>query len=140
MSRDWKPFENWLFHKEMNIPSLFESNIVWHVKKEDGTFEEFPLHSEQDKVLGTKFYHFGIAGPSVITALNKTGYFDELGQTIAQQVEDLLNGKESEDKEFNQTTLAWYQGELDPGRYMDDNTEAFINYLVKYKKKKGKET
>ena len=51
-----------------------------------------------------------------------------VGNKVVRMIENILNGVNygSEFKEFEEKVNLWYDGQLDPGYYMDNNNEALV--------------
>lgn len=126
MSRDWTPKELHMVQKEMNMTESIVNNL-YHVDKDGNRIPFFPAESIETN---NKYKTVGMFGGDLIDACLKLGLFNtEEGCQLFQQIEDYFNGKEIEDKELLDKTIAWYEGNLSPGYYMDDNNNAFAEYL-----------
>ena len=126
MSRDMTPKDLHMAQKALGITD----NIVNHLYKinEDGT--RTPAFSEKSITINNKYPVVSMFGGSLIDICLEIGVFStEKGCQLFQQIEDYFKGKEIEDKELLDKTIAWYEGKLCPGYYMDANNGAFAEYL-----------
>ena len=120
MSRDFRPIDFRIWRDQFNTPSLFSKDFI-DVKTGQ------PVYSDELIELAPKYPLLSLCGPSIFIKLVEEHL---INHPIIQQIEDILEIKEvKEDKELYDTTVAWYNGKLVPGYYMDDNNNMFYDYI-----------
>lgn len=133
MSRDMTPKELHMMQKTLDI----KDNLVDTMYKINSDGSHTDVWSDEEKAVHHKYPTVSMFGAALIDACNRNGLFStEDGQQLFGQIEDYFNGKDIEDKELLDNTVAWYNGEFCPGYYMGGNTKAFAEYL-KHKMKKN---
>ena len=131
MSRDWKPYEWDLAHKE--IPQLDPLNNNITIKYNG---EEKPLHDEEEFELFKTYSHLRLCGLDFLLRCKYEGITDsEKGRQILHEVENILNHEIKEEyRDLADKVDLWYQGQLVPGHYMDNNNEELVSYIKQYMK------
>lgn len=120
MNRDFRPIDFRIWRDQFNIPSQFSKDFI------DVTTGQ-PVYSEEIINLAPKYPLLSLCGPSIFIKLVEEHL---INHPIVQQIENILEIKDvKEDKELYDTTVAWYNGKLASGYYMDDNNDMFYNYI-----------
>ena len=134
MSRDLTPRELDTIQKRMNMPNIVDDLVLVNA---DGT--ESPAYSNEDKILSHRYPKLGMFGFDMLSECRDNGVFDsKIGCEIVQQIEDHFNGKEISDIDLRNKVIAWYDGTLQPGHYMTENTQAMADYITNLTKAKSK--
>ncbi len=128
MSRDWTPKEFDMVNKQFEHPSMVDMGWVIHI---DGQ-EDRPMYNREQIDLAHAYPNLGRFGLDFLFNCLKRGYTKSpKGQKILREIEDYFDGKEPGDERLKETTKMWYEGKLEPGRYMDRNNEAFVDFVGK---------
>lgn len=128
MSRDLTPKELDMLQKTYNMPNLVDTMMIKLSNQPDE--EAKPLYSDEQKELAHKYPRLGMFGFDFLNHCREQGILSkEKGQEIIQTIEDYFNGKTIEDKELQEKTILWYEGNFCPGYYQDDNTIEFAFYI-----------
>ena len=125
MSRDWTPKEWDIVHQQ--DPGLREhfNNFVYV----DPDGNEIPIVSKEQKEQFESFPKLNLIGNSFLNMCSNEGILNSpVGNKVIRMIENILNGVNygSEFKEFEEKVNLWYDGQLDPGYYMDNNNEALV--------------
>ena len=126
MSRDWPP--RMILESTKIYPELAKLTDTLMLVEKNG--DTTPMYSDEEKEIAHKYYNLGICGFDVLMDCKRLGVFkSEKGQQLMQQIEDIIANNTSEDRELEEITKKWFNGQLEPGYYMDDNNEAFVQYI-----------
>ena len=127
MSRDWPPK---ILHQAIKMyPELADG--VQSLVFVDTKGNETPMYSDEEKEIARTYPNLGGFGVEFLLCCKEKGVFSsEIGRKLIQEVEDMFTIGYIEDKDFNDTATKWYNGELEPGYYMEANNEAFAEYIV----------
>lgn len=125
MSRDLAPKEILLSSKIYPDLANLVDNLMIEYKGETK-----PAYSDEQKEIAHKYPNLGICGFDMLMLCKELGILkSELGQQLLQQVEDMLNAGYIKDKDFHDIANRWFEGNLEPGYYLEDNDRAFAYYL-----------
>ena len=119
MSRDLTPREVHWMQKQHPL-NIAEIKICYNG-------QEMPLYSEEDIALSRKYPNVGLFGFDMLR-LCKDILSTEQGQELMNKVESCFSGS-CDDRKLYEKTMAWYDGQLEPGYYMENNNIAFADYL-----------
>ena len=125
MSRDWTPKEWDIVHQQDPGLRNHFNNLV--LIDSDGN--EVPLISKEQKEQFEQFPKLNLVGNSFLNMCSNEGILNSnIGNKVVRMIENILLGTNygSNFKEFEEKVNLWYNGELDPGYYMDNNNEALI--------------
>ena len=95
----------------------------------DSEGNEVPLISKEQKEQFEQFPKLNLVGNSFLNMCSNEGVLNSnIGNKVVRMIENILLGTNygSNFKEFEEKVNLWYNGELDPGYYMDNNNEALI--------------
>ena len=125
MSRDWTPKEWDIVHQQ--DPGLREhfNNFVYV----DLDGNEIPLISKEQKEQFESFPKLNLIGNSFLNICSNEGILNSpVGNKVIRMIENILNGVNygSNFKAFEEKVNLWYEGQLEPGHYMDNNNEALV--------------
>ncbi len=128
MSRDLTPKEFDIITKENGEEYCGILDIVMYNENSD---EGTPMFSDDEKIKIKSLPTLSRIGIGFLTKCISNGvYNDEKGHNILQQLENYFNnGSDIEDKELLETAKLWYEGQLVPGHYMNDNTDQFATFI-----------
>ena len=125
MSRDWTPKEWDIVHQQdPGLRSHFNNLVLV-----DSDGNEVPLISKEQKEQFEQFPKLNLIGNSFLNMCSNEGILNSnIGNKVVRMIENILLGTNygSNFKEFEEKVQLWYNGELDPGYYMDNNNEALI--------------
>ena len=124
MSRDWTPFELDAAHKQ--FPEMRKS-----LEKGNMTItyngETYEMYSDEDRENFKMFPHLSLCGLDFLMYCKNRGITaSPKGIELIKDVEKVINGEDIKDKEFADKIKLWYQGQLEPGYYMQDNNSALV--------------
>ena len=125
MSRDWTPKEWDIVHQQDPGLRNHFNNLVLI----DSEGNEVPLISKEQKEQFEQFPKLNLVGNSFLNMCSNEGVLNSnIGNKVVRMIENILLGTNygSNFKEFEEKVNLWYNGELDPGYYMDNNNEALI--------------
>ena len=125
MSRDWTPKEWDIVHQQDPGLRNHFNNLV--LINSDGN--EVPLISKEQKEQFEQFPKLNLVGNSFLNMCSNEGILNSnIGNKVVRMIENILLGTNygSNFKDFEEKVNLWYNGELDPGYYMDNNNEALI--------------
>lgn len=126
MSRDLTPKELRIIQQAMKITD--DAVDTLRIVNSDGS--ETDVYSKEDKAIHHKYPTLSMFGGDLVNDCQDIGVFSsEEGCKIVQAIEDYFDGKEIKDKEFLEKTMLWYDGQLCPGHYMNNNNKEFAEYL-----------
>lgn len=130
MSRDWTPKEWDIVH--MQDPGLKDHfNNISLVDKNGNTI---PLTTQEQKEQFEQYSKLNLIGNAFLNLCDMEGIFSiKHGPDVIRMVENILLGVNygSNLKEFEEKVQLWYDGQLEPGYYMDENDNALLEE-VKY--------
>ena len=119
MSRDLTPREVHIIQRQHPL-DVAEIKICYNG-------QEMPLYPEEDIALSRKYPNVGLFGFDMLR-LCKDILSTEQGQELMNKVESCFSGS-CDDRKLYEKTMAWYEGQLEPGYYMENNNIAFADYL-----------
>lgn len=125
MSRDFRPIDFKMWQDQYPMPSMYEGLIDANTGKH--------IYSQETIDYSHKFPMLSLCGPDVFCKLVEKHVMNE---EIVQQIEDILNNRECDNKELVDVTMSWFKGELSPGYYMENNNAKFLEYIFKQIKQK----
>lgn len=128
MSRDWTPKEWDIVHQQDPGLRKHFNNIA--IIDKDGN--EFPLTTEPEKEQFEQFPKLNLIGNSLLVMCYNEGILNStIGNKIVRMIENILCGVNygSDFKEFEEKVNLWYNGQLDPGYYMDNNNSALLEEI-----------
>ena len=118
MSRDLTPMELDYIQKITNMP-----NITDNLFNEDGSY----VYNDEQREMTHKYNRLGMFGFGFLELCRENGLLNK-AEEIIQQIEDYFNGADI-DKNIAETAQKWYEGNLEPGYYMEDNNIAFYEFV-----------
>ena len=124
MSRDLTPRELDIIQKELDLENI-TSNLV--IKYGD---IEVPAYTEEQKELSKSYPKLGMCGFDFLSMCKEKGILStKLGKILIDEVEQVISGCDITYKEYKETILEWYDGELEPGYSMENNNIALVEYI-----------
>lgn len=124
MSRDLTPRELDIIQKELDLENI-TSNLV--IKYGD---IEVPAYTEEQQELSKSYPKLGMCGFDFLSMCKEKGILStKLGKILIDEVEQVISGGDITYKEYKETILEWYDGELEPGYSMENNNIALVEYI-----------
>ena len=127
MSRDWTPVELDAAHKQ--FPEMRKS-----LEKGNMTIayngETYEMYSDEDRENFKIFPHLALCGLDFLMTCQHKGIMsNKKGIKLIADVEKVINGEDIDNKEFADKIKLWYQGQLEPGYYMQNNNAALVEEI-----------
>lgn len=126
MSRDWRPnelFEVNRFNKEKEGRDFRDMRITIRYNG-----KEFPRFSEEQYAFMKNYPELWLLCPELLCHCREKMTDEKVRDRVLSRIESEV-AKAEEGDATDETVKKWFDGELEPGYYMDENTEAFGNYL-----------
>ena len=92
---------------------------------------EQDLYSEEQKILARTYPRLGMFGFYFLELCKQAGILsNEQGLKLIQEIENYFaNGENISDPVLQDKVIAWYEGRLRSGYYMEPNTEEFVHII-----------